>query len=105
MQQAVVLRDARHVAAVGLDLFQQVFQRVESIGAAADHQSGILATQRQLGDVADAAPRDHGGVTGDAFLGGGRRGETQVEVALLGGEFAQRAHGDGIGHAASLHCT
>jgi hypothetical protein len=41
-----------------------------------------------------AAARRHHGVAGDAFLGGGRGREAQVEVALLGRELAQGAHGD-----------
>ncbi|MNN88862.1 hypothetical protein D3C81_2065990 [compost metagenome] len=104
MQQPVVLRDARDVAAVGLDLLQQVGQRVVAVGAAAHQQTRIFATQRQLGDVGLIAARDHGGMPSDAFLRGRRGGEAQVEVAFLGGEFAKRAHGDGVGHA-SLPCS
>ncbi|MCY1520962.1 hypothetical protein D9M68_557570 [compost metagenome] len=105
VQRAVVVGDARDVAAVGLDLFQQVALGVVAVGAAADHQARILAGQRQFGEVAGAAPGDHRGMPGHALGGGRRRGEAQVEVALLGGEFAQRAHRDGVAHAGSAQRT
>ena len=48
---------------------------------------------------AGAAPTDHHAVSGHTLGGGGRGGEAQVEVTLLGGELAQRAHGHGVAHA------
>ncbi|MNN26961.1 hypothetical protein D3C81_1404820 [compost metagenome] len=99
VQQAVVFRDAGDVAAVGLDLLEEVLPRVIAIGAAADHQARPGADQGQLGLVVRAAARHHRLVPGNAFLGGRRGGEAQVEITFLGGELAQGAHGYRIGHA------
>lgn len=88
---------------MGLDLFQQAKLGVEAIGAATDRQPFELTDQRQLGHVIRAAPGNHGGVSGHAFLHSGRGGEAQVEVTFLGGELAQLAHGDT--QAQSLHST
>src|SRR5690606_35854708 len=63
----------------------------------------------QLGLVLRTAARLHQRMALDALLRRGRGREAQVQVALLGGEFAQRAHGDGIAHGplpgALRHCT
>ncbi|MCY1186039.1 hypothetical protein D9M73_268730 [compost metagenome] len=102
----MVGRHARKVAAIGLHFLQAVEVRIVAIGAAAHPQGAELAAEGQCGQVALATPAGHQGVAGDAFLGGGRRGETQVEVALLGGELAERAHGHAVGHGqSSVHCT
>ncbi|MNQ42036.1 hypothetical protein D3C85_557300 [compost metagenome] len=109
VQQPVVLRNARDVAAVGLDLFQAVVVRGIAVGPAAHLQAQVFAGERQLRLVARAAPGDHDGVAAHALLGGRRGGEAQIQVADLGGEFAQRAHRDlvvdGLWAHASAHST
>jgi hypothetical protein len=101
VQMAVVVAHAGKLAAVGLDLFEQVLLRVVAVGPSAHMQRPEVARKADLGLIARPAPRADHGVSGHAFLGGGGGREAQVEVALLGGKFAQRAHGDHVTQAAS----
>ncbi|MNH01920.1 hypothetical protein D3C79_611450 [compost metagenome] len=103
VQLAVVVGLARQVATVGLDFFETVEPRVVTVGAAAHLQCRILAFETDFGLIALAAPGHHPTVPADALLGRGRRGETQVEIADLGAEFAQRPHRHTVAHGA--HCT
>ncbi|MCY1228633.1 hypothetical protein D9M72_409600 [compost metagenome] len=98
VQLPVIVRHALEVATVGLHLFQAVLRRVVAVGAAAYPQRPVLAAQDHFRLVALAAAGGDQGVAGDAFLGGGRRGEAQIEVATLGGELAERTHGDAVAH-------
>ncbi len=94
------------IPAEGFDFFQAVPRRVVAIGAAAHHEFSVLALQSHFTFVALAAPGADLGVAGDAFQRGGRGCEAQVQIADLGGEFAERAHRDPIAHAmTSAHCT
>lgn len=104
VQLPVVVRLAGQVAAMGLDLFQAVARRDVAVGTSAHLQIAENALQCHLRLVALAPPRNYPPVPGNALLGSGRRGETQVEVTDLGREFAKRAHRDLVGHAAA-HCT
>lgn len=99
VQLAVIVRLAGEVAAVGLDLFQPVACRVVAIGTAAHPQALVFTLQHHLRLIAGAALGHHPAVPGNTFLGTGRRREAQVEVADLGAEFAQGAHGHGVAHA------
>ncbi|CAM5580660.1 hypothetical protein SSTU70S_03028 [Stutzerimonas stutzeri] len=106
MQQAMVGRLAGEVAAEGLDLLQAVALRIVAIGPTAHGERTERAFQGDFALVAHAPARGDLGVTGDAFQRGGRGREAQVEIALLGGELAERPHGNPIVHAAlSAHCT
>jgi hypothetical protein len=104
VQVAVVGGDAGKLAAVGLDLFKQVLRRVVAVGAAAHRERPVLAAERHLGLVAGTAPAGDDTMSGDAFLGCGRGREAQVEVALFGGELAQRPHCNDVTQAACSHC-
>ncbi len=109
VQVTVIVGLAGQVTAVGLHLFQTVACRVVAVGATAHLQRAERAGQGHFALVAVAPPGRHQGVAGDAFLGRGRGGEAQVEVAALGGEFAQGPHRHAVGHAGrasvSAHCT
>ena len=87
VQLPVVGRLFVQVAAIGFHLFQLVAVRVVAIRPAPDFQLLVFALQRDFILVMGAAPRGHGAVADNPFLGTGRRGKTQVEVADLGGEF------------------
>jgi hypothetical protein len=109
VQRAVVVGQAREIAAMGLDFLEPVALRIvavgAAVGAAANRQMFVETGQRNFGFVMFAAARDHDLVTDHALQRRRRRCETQIEIAALGGEFAQRAHGDGVIHAAPCHCT
>ena len=106
VQGAVVGGHQVEITAEGFHLFQSVALGVVAVDAAAHFQVFELATQRDLVFVTLAPAAGHHGVACDAFLGGGRRREPQVQVAGLGGELAQGAHRhsvgvgrpDGVGH-------
>ena len=70
--------------------------RIVAIGAAAHVQILVVARQTQLGLVAFVAARSHQRMAGDAFLYTRRGREKKVQVALLGGEFAQRPNGNDV---------
>ena len=97
VQGAVVGGHQIEITAEGFHLLQAVALGVVAIGAAAHFQVFELATQSDLVFVALAPATGHHGVAGDAFLGGGRRREPQVQVAGLGRELAQGAHRHGVG--------
>jgi hypothetical protein len=106
MQLAMIGGLAFQVAAKGLDLFQAIARRVVAIGTAAHAQLPVLPLQGDLALVAVATPGGDLDVPGDAFQRGGRGREAQIQIADLGGEFAERAHRDPIAHAmASAHWT
>ncbi len=108
MQVTMVAGLAVQAAPVGLDLFQAIGSGVEAIGATAHLQVLEVALQADLALIAGTAPRRHPLVAFDTFQGGGRRGEPEIQVAGLGGEFAEGANGDAIAHAevaATCHCT
>ncbi len=106
VQLAMIGGLALQVAAKGLDLFQAIARRVVAIGTAAHAQLPVLPLQGDLALVAIATPGGDLGVPGDAFQRGGRGREAQIQIADLGGEFAERAHRDPIAHAmASAHWT
>ncbi|OQC02801.1 MAG: hypothetical protein BWX79_02751 [Alphaproteobacteria bacterium ADurb.Bin100] len=96
VQLAVVVRHMGQVATVGLDFFQAPGHGVPAVGAAPHAQRPPVPRQRHLGLVAHATPGGDHSVAFDAFGPGGRRGEAQVQVATLGGEFAQGAHRHGV---------
>jgi len=88
VQMAMVGRHEVEVALEGLDLFKHLPLRFEIVGAPAHHQVLVLGTQRYLGAMGRRTTRRHRLVPGDALLRSWRRGEAQVQVALLGGELA-----------------
>ncbi|MNM59535.1 hypothetical protein D3C81_707900 [compost metagenome] len=107
VQLAVVGGHGVQVAPVCLDFFQLAPRRVVAIGAAPHVQGSEVAGQADFALVIIVAPARDGGVARHAFLRRGRRREAQVQVARLGREFAQGAHGDRVGvaaHAAACHC-
>ena len=103
VQLAVVGGHRVEFAAVGLDFFELAARRVVAIGAAPHVQRPEVAAQADFALVIVVAPARDGGVAGHAFLRRGRGGKAQVQVAHLGREFAQGAHGDRVLHAPS-HC-
>ncbi len=106
VQLTMVVRLTGEVAPVGLDLFQAVCCRVVAIRAATYLQVAVVAFQRHFPFIAFATASRDLPMAGDTFLRGGRGGETQVQIALLGGELAERANGDPIAHGdAPAHCT
>ena len=70
-----------------------------AIGTAANRQAFVVAFQRDFALVAGVTARRHQRMTGDAVLRRRGRGETQVQVAMLGGELAQGPDGDAVGQA------
>ncbi|MNQ49119.1 hypothetical protein D3C85_630150 [compost metagenome] len=102
----VVGRHALEVTSIGLHFLQAAARRVVAIGATAHPQGAEFAAEGQLGLVALASAAGHQCVAGHAFLGSGGGSEAQVEVAAFRGEFAERTHGDVVGHGQSgAHCT
>ena len=89
VQLPVVVRQGGQVAAKGFDLFKLQLVRIVAIGSAAHHQLLVFAAQAELGLVAVRAARRNQRVARHAFLRGRRRRKAQVQVAVLGGEFAQ----------------
>ena len=87
------------VAAIGLHLFEAVAVRVVAVRPAPHLEFLVLAFQDHFVLVVRAAPRGDRAMAGDAFLGAGRRGKTQVEVADLGRELTQCAHRHGVAQA------
>ena len=107
VQLAVVGGHGIQVAPVSLDFFQLAPRRVVAIGAPAHVQRPKVAGQADFALVIVVAPARDGGVAGHAFLRRGRGREAQVQVAHLGREFAQGAHGDRVpagAHVATCHC-
>ena len=107
VQLAVVGGHGVQFAPVGLDFFQLAPRRVVAIGAAPHAQRPEVAAQADFTLIIIVAPARDGGVARHAFLRRGRGREAQVQVAHLGREFAQGAHGDSVGmaaHAAACHC-
>ena len=104
VQQPVILRNAADIAAVRLDLFQQVLVGIVTVRPATDLQVLKAAAQCQFAQVGCATPRCHRAMPGHALLGSGRRGEAQIQIPFLGSELAQTAHGDAVAHV-SVHCT
>ncbi|MNN22526.1 hypothetical protein D3C81_1358850 [compost metagenome] len=106
VQLAVIGRLLTQVATVGFDFFQAGLRRVVAVRPALDLQLQKLAFEHHFALILFAAPRGHSAVAGDAFQRRGRWGEAQVEVAGLGGELAQCAHGNAVAQApCSAHCT
>ena len=93
MKRTMVARDEFEVAAVGLDLFEQPFAVIEAVGSSSNDEFSKGASDGNFGSVRRPAARGHGLVARPAFLRGRRRGEPQIEVALLGREFAELANG------------
>ena len=92
MQRLLLRRQALERTAVGLDLFQRVAARIESVGPPAHGQRPMAAVQADLGLVVRAAPLRDQLVPLAPLLRGRRRGKAQIEIAGLGGKRAQVAH-------------
>ncbi|MNC80680.1 hypothetical protein D3C75_1335650 [compost metagenome] len=71
----MIVRLARQVAAVGLDLLQAIELWVIAIGPAAHLQDPKLPLQADLGLESRPTPGHHPLMAADALLGGGRRSE------------------------------
>ena len=99
VQLPVVGRLGVQVAAIGFHFFQAIGVRVVTVRPAPHLELQVLALQCHFVLVMLAAARGHGTMTGNAFLGTGRRGKAQVKVANLGGELTQRPHGHAVAQA------
>jgi hypothetical protein len=96
MQRLVIGGDGFQAAAKRLDLLQHMAVRVVAIGPATHLQVLVLARQGHLGLVLGPTARGHQRVALAALLRGGSRCEPQVQIARLGRELAQGAHGHGV---------
>ena len=97
VELALGLGDAVHIAPEGFDFFELLKVRGKAVGPPAHHQAVVAAAERDFGAVAWRAAGGHQLVAGHTFLRAGAGGKAQVEVATPGREFAQRAHGHGVG--------
>ena len=100
VQMATVFGDVFGLPADRLHLLQAAASRVVAVGPAAQAQRAAHRFQRDLRLVVQRASAGHDGLSLQAFQGGGRGGETAVQVAALGRELAQAAHRDGVGPGA-----
>ena len=98
--QALLLGgDRLKLAAIGLDLFNEVPSGVITVGPTAHGQWAVLAAADHLAPGVGPPPAGHQCMAGQAFLPGGGRTKAQVEVASAGGEFAQFTHAHHIAGA------
>ncbi len=99
MQLPVVGGLGIKVAAVGFDFFQAIGIGVVAVCPAPYLELLVLAFQCYFVLVVRTAARRDCAVAHDTFLGAGRRGKAQVQVADLGRELTQCAHGHVVAQA------
>ena len=106
MQHPMVGGLPLQIATKGFDFFQAVTAGIVTIGPATHMQVAVVTGQGYFPLITLTATAGDGGVPGNALLSGGRRGETQIQVAAFGGELRQGAHRHGIAaHSVSRQRT
>src|SRR5687767_14398161 len=109
MQRAMIVRHAGEVAAISFAFVQPAFLVVITVGATANPQRFVGAFERYFRFVLAAATGGDDLMAGDAFSRARSRRKAQIQVAALGGELAEHAHGNGrarcwrIGGGAGRH--
>ena len=94
VQRAMIGRNAIDVAAIGLELLQLVCLRIIAIRASADVEQAVVSREGQFPLIIRTAASTNDAMTGDAFLGGGRRRKAHVQITLLRRELTEHPNGD-----------